>query len=91
VPTRSERINRAIHECIDYCREAGSVVPGLARFIAELRNSGEWKERDLRAVESSARHILYGIVDGATYPRDATNVPPDVSPTDPRSARAIEI
>jgi len=74
VPGEQIRINRAIREGIEYCCETGSTIPAVARFTAELRNSGEWRAVDISTVEAGIRHILSGIVDAVVYPGDATAV-----------------
>ncbi len=70
-----KRINDAVRECIRQSCESNSIVTGIAKFIAELRNSSDWQEHDIRAVESSARHLLARIVDSATFPNDVNALP----------------
>jgi hypothetical protein len=84
VPSEQDRINRAIREGVEYCCETGKTIPALARFTAELRNSGEWNAADTGTVEAGIRHILSGIVDGAVYPGDATAVLAPTRMTGPR-------
>jgi hypothetical protein len=70
MPHQHHRINRAIHECVDFCCESSnyccdsrSIVAGLAKFIRELRGSGDWNEADIAIVESRTRRLFAGIVD----------------------------
>lgn len=73
MPDNPQRISRAIRQCIEYCRESSRTVSGLAKFMAELRNSGDWEEMEIRAVESGARHILSGLVSRDFNPENRKN------------------
>jgi hypothetical protein len=56
------RISSAIRECVHYCLHATSIVTGIAKFVAELRNSGEWQEAEIQLVERGVRHVFSGLV-----------------------------
>ena len=87
--SRQDKINQAIRECLEHCYRSSSVVSGIAEFVARLRTSGAWQEQEIQTIETSARHILYGVVDGATYSGDASNAPAsDVGPPDSKSPKS---
>lgn len=60
------RVSTAVRECVHYCLHANNILSGIAKFIAELRNSGDWQEAEIQVVESGVRHVFSGLVNRAS-------------------------
>lgn len=67
-----ERINRAIQDCLDNCREASDRVAQVAAFLTGLKSAG-WNRVEIRAVELAVHKILHAIADTARYSKDETD------------------
>ena len=58
-----EKINNAVHECLDRCYRTDDSLPKIAEFLAELKASGDWSKAEIRAVELAVHAVMHGIVD----------------------------
>lgn len=68
------KVNKAIRECLANCEQASDILARIEGFLLVLKVIGGWREAELHEVEVGVRKVLYGILEGATYPRDATNI-----------------
>ncbi len=82
------KINNAIRDCLQRCYKSSNAIPRIAEFLDALRSGGGWQDSELREVEARVRRILSSILDGATYPGDATDKPvTDALPDGSKSAK----
>jgi len=55
-------IRNAVKDCLARCYAGTTPLGEIAEFVAELRDTG-WKEEDIRAVETTVRRVLAGVLD----------------------------
>jgi hypothetical protein len=82
------KVNQAIRDCLQDCDQATDILAGIEAFLLNLQARGGWREAELREVEAGVRRMLYGILDGATYPGDAKNRPSGQSTPDRPSPKS---
>ena len=64
------KINAAVREGVDRCRQSVAPLVTLALLIDELRASPRWREDEIRRVETAVRRILRRISDDQPWPAD---------------------
>lgn len=70
------KINKAIRKCVEQCEQTTAILAKIEEFLLGLKAKGGWRQAELREVEIGVRKVLYGILEGETYPGDATDRPP---------------
>jgi hypothetical protein len=58
-----DRLNGAVHDCLEECYRSGDRIAALSRFVAGLRASG-WPQEDIDRIQVVVRHILAAVVQG---------------------------
>jgi hypothetical protein len=62
VPVQStDKINRAIRECLTRCYSSPTPVLSLTEFLKSLRESGDWERDEVAKVRSASVHILRSV------------------------------
>jgi hypothetical protein len=59
--SRTNKVNRAIRDCLCRCYSSPNSLLGLADYLASLVNSGEWTNNEVAVVRSAAVRILSSI------------------------------
>ena len=59
---KSDRVDQTIHECLQRCYEATSVIQGVKTYLDNLRLEG-WSEDAVQAVEQGVVKALFGVVE----------------------------
>jgi hypothetical protein len=70
MPIDQAKINDAIHECVDLCRDkrAGEIFPTIREFMKSLTSAGSWTAEELRAFEGAVnRALIFGLSRGMVY------------------------
>jgi len=55
-------IRKAVGDCLTRCYVGGTPLGIIAEYVGELRQEG-WPEEDIRAVETTVRRVLAGVLD----------------------------
>lgn len=69
------KVNRAIDKCVEQWAQTTEILAEIEEFLVGLKAKGGWREAELHEVEIGIRRVLFGILEGATYPGDATDQP----------------
>jgi len=64
------KINAAVREGVDRCRQSVAPLVTLALLIDELRATAHWREDEIRRVETAIRRIVRRISDDQPWPAD---------------------
>jgi hypothetical protein len=67
------KVNEAIRECLNRCEQSKNIIPDVAKFLDALEMSGDWSDDALHEVELAVIRMLFGILDRAVYPGEATS------------------
>ena len=70
-----EKVNWAIHDCLERCYKTDEVLAVLAEFLDELKERKDWREAEIREVELGVLKVLHGVVEETIYAGDATSMP----------------
>jgi hypothetical protein len=57
-----DRLNGAIHACLDECYSASNPLAALASFVRRLRTNPAWREAEIEEVEQTVRRMLRALV-----------------------------
>jgi hypothetical protein len=68
------KINEAVRECLSRCEQSKNIVPEVAKFLDELDSTVGWSDDELHEVELAIIRMLFGILDCAVYPGEATSL-----------------
>jgi hypothetical protein len=73
----NEKVSEAVHDCLLRCYEKpADILPTIAGFLDKLEDGVGWNEDEIWSVEAGVRKVLiFGVLDGANYPGDATDRP----------------
>ncbi len=66
------RVNEAVRDCLGRCEQSKNIIPEVAKFLDSLEMSGGWSDDELHEVELAVIRMLFGILDCAVYPSEAT-------------------
>jgi len=58
------KINNAIHECLDRCYATDNALQEIARFVGELKASGNWTRAEIRQVDLAVHAVLHQVMIG---------------------------
>ena len=75
------KVNEAIRECLSRCEQSKSIIPDVAKFLDSLEMSGGWSDDELHEIELAVIRMLFGILDCAVYPGEATRPQRSAVPT----------
>ena len=75
-----EKVNWAIHDCLERCYQTDEVLAVLVEFLDELKKRKDWREAEIREVELGVLKVLHGVVEETIYASDATNLPTRTKP-----------
>ena len=67
------KVNEAIRECLSCCEKSKNIIPEVAKFLDALEMSGQWSDDELHEMELGVIRMLFGILDRAVYPGEATS------------------
>jgi len=57
------KLNSAVHECIQRCYSSRQWLPSIAEFAERLKKDG-WPKADIKKVELAVHHILTAVMKG---------------------------
>lgn len=63
MPERIDKINDAIHECLERCYCADSPIACMAAYLEGLQRDPRWRLAEVNLVERRVRQILTLIVE----------------------------
>ena len=58
-----DRLNEAVHECLERCYRSADRLECLRLFVARLRADG-WSAEDVNYIQTVVRHLLTAVVRG---------------------------
>jgi len=79
-----DRLNAAVHECLDRCYQTQSVLAELAQFLVELKSEPGWRVGEIRAVELAVLGVLNGVRIAPGELKEARSKEPWTPPNQPR-------
>jgi len=56
-----DRLNDAVHECLERCYQTESALAELAAFLIELKSMPGWRDSEIHAVELAVLALLSGV------------------------------
>jgi hypothetical protein len=73
VHDQTERINRAVMECLKQCYSAQNSLDAMSSYLGELRARGDFSDRDIGNIRAAVSDMLRQLasVDNLSHPEDA--------------------
>ena len=69
---QTERINRAVTECLKQCYSAQNSLDAMSSYLGELRARGDFSDRDIGNIRAAVSGMLRQLasVDNLSQPED---------------------
>ena len=58
-----ERINEAVHECIQRCHGSERILARIEQYLDDLRQRPDWLEYEVQIVDARVRKLVRGMIE----------------------------
>jgi hypothetical protein len=59
---QKERINGAVHDCVQRCHGSDAILARIEQYLEELRHRPDWFEYEVQIVNSRVRKLIRAMV-----------------------------